>query len=257
MKYNNIFTSTSDISSIREATKISSQILKTLRDSVKGGLTAEDLNALAELECKKYNVLPAFKGVEGTKMPFDKAVCISINDEILHGRPSDVNVIKEGDIVKIDFGIIHNGFYTDHCVTVGVGILSKEEERLINTAKLCIDEAVKEAVVGNYTGDISYVLENIATLGGFNFVTTYCGHGIGKSLHESPEILSWGDRKTGVRLQEGMLLCIENQITMGSAKLKLQPDGWTLKTVDKSKGAMFEHMVLVGKNSPEILTILD
>jgi len=257
MKYNNVFTNPEDINKIREATKISSEILKTLRDSVKVGVSAEEINLLAEKECAKFGVVPSFKGVEGPKMPYDKALCICVNDEILHGRPTDSTVFKSGDIVKVDFGIIHKGFYTDHCVTVGLAELTSEESRLINTAKLCIDEAVKEAVVGNYTGDISYVMENISNLGGFNFVTTYCGHGIGKSLHESPEVLSWGDRKTGVKLVEGMLLCIENQITMGSAKLKLQPDGWTLKTVDKSKGAMFEHMVLVGKNSPEILTILD
>ncbi len=257
MKFNNVFTNQEDVKNIREATRISSSILKTLRDAVRPGVSADDMNTLAEELCKKFEVLPSFKGVEGPKMPFPKSVCINVNDEILHGLPKSSTIFKEGDIVKVDFGIIYRGFYTDHCVTVGLGNLMAEEKRLINTAKLCIEEAAKEAVVGNYTGDISYVMENISNLGGFKFVTSYCGHGIGRSLHESPEVLSWGDRKTGTKLQEGMLLCVENQITLGSANLRLQPDGWTLKTVDGSKGAMFEHMVLVGKNKAEILTHLD
>lgn len=257
MKYNNVFTKPEDIRNIREATKISSIILKKLRDSVKIGVNAEDINQLAEEECKKNNVIPAFKGVPGPAIPFPKAVCVAVNDEILHGLPNSSTIFKSGDIVKIDFGIIYNGFYTDHCVTVGLGVLTDEENRLINTAKLCVDEAAKEAIVGNYTGDISYVLENITNLAGFNFVTSYCGHGIGKSLHESPEVLSWGDRNTGDKLVKGMLLCVENQVTIGSGNLRLQNDGWTLKTKDGSKGAMFEHMVLVSEDSPEILTILD
>jgi len=257
MKYKNVFTKQEDVETIREATLISSKILRVLRDAVKIGLTAEDLNQLAEEECIRYKVTPSFKGVSGPILPFPKAVCVSVNDEVLHGLPKATTKFQSGDIVKVDFGIVHKGFYTDHCVTVGVGGLSSEEIRLINTAELCIDEAVKEAIVGNYTGDISYVLENISNLGGFKFVTSYCGHGIGRSLHESPEVLSWGDRNTGTKLEEGMLLCIENQITLGSSRLKLQTDGWTLKTSDGSKGAMFEHMVLVGKNKPEILTLLD
>jgi len=257
MKYRNVFTRLDEIENIKEATKISSLILRSLRDAVKIGASAEDIHLLAEDECKKYDVVPSFKGVSGPITPFPKSVCISINEEILHGLPKKTTVFKSGDIVKVDFGIVYKGFYTDHCVTVGLGDISKDEERLINTAKLCVDEAVKEAIVGNSTGDISYVLENIASLGGFKFITAYCGHGIGKSLHESPEILSWGERKSGTKLIEGMLLCIENQITLGSNKLVLQSDGWTLNTQDGSKGAMFEHMVLVAKNAPIILTLLD
>ncbi len=254
MKFKNIFTNPIEVQDIIKATDISSVILKKLKESVNIGVSALDINQIAEEQCAIYQVKPAFLGVEGKYFPFPKSLCVSVNDEVLHGLPSSNRIFKTGDIIKLDFGIIYKGFFTDHCITIGLGDLSKEEIRLISTAKLCVEEAVKEAIVGNFVGDISYKLEQIALLGGFNFVKTYCGHGIGRSLHESPEVLSWGSKKTGVKLEEGMLLCIENQLTMGKGALKLDKDGWTLKTVDGLKGAMFEHMVLVGKKQPKILT---
>lgn len=257
MKFRNIFTDPQDVQTIREAGKISAGILKELKDSVVEGVSAKDIDDLAVRLCKDNNVKPAFKGVPGITYPFPNSVCVCVNDEVLHGIPSPEKIFKKGDVVKVDFGIIHKGFYTDHCVTVGIEPLSTKLQQLISTAKLCVDTAVKEAVVGKHVGDISFALQSVAELAGFNFVTTYCGHGIGKSLHEAPEVLSYGKRGSGVRLEEGMVLCIENQLTTGSAELEFNEDDWTLKTIDKSYGAMFEHMVMVREGSPEILTQMD
>jgi methionyl aminopeptidase len=253
----NVFTKPEDIKNIHESTEISSIILAELRNNVKEGTSAKDIDDLAYSLCAKYKVKPSFKGVRGAKSDYPSAVCVSINDEVIHSIPYESKIFKKGDIIKIDFGVIYNGFYTDHCVTVGLEPLSKREKQLISTAKLCIDTAIKQAVVGNTIGDISYALQSIAELGNFGYVTSYCGHGIGKGLHESPEVPSWGYPGKGIPLVEGMLLCVENQVAMGSGDVKTDADGWTIRTVDGSKCAMFEHMVLVKRGNPEILTLLD
>ncbi len=257
MKFRNVFTDPNDIKTLREAGKLSAQILKQLRDAVKEGVSAKDIDDLAAKLCKENNVKPAFKGVEGIKYPYPNSMCVCVNDEVLHGIPHPDKIFKKGDVIKLDFGIIYKGFYTDHCVTVSLGPLPQRLEQLINTAKLCVDTAVKEAIVGNTVGDISFALQSVAELSGFEFVTTYCGHGIGKSLHESPEVTSYGRRGSGPQLIDGMVLCVENQITTGSAELRFDSDAWTLKTIDGSIGAMFEHMVIVRKGKPEILTLID
>lgn len=257
MIYKNIFTDPEDVKAIREAGKLSAKILKELRDSVKEGVSAKDIDDLAAKLCAENGVVAAFKGVEGISYPFPNSVCISVNDEILHGVPHASKVFKKGDVVKVDFGIIYKGFYTDHCVTVGIEPISKELQKLISTAKLCVDTAVKEAVVGKTVGDISFALQTVSELAGFDYVTSYCGHGIGKSLHEAPEVSSFGQKGAGAKLEDGMLLCIENQITTGIAEVDFAEDDWTLKSVDGSIGAMFEHMVIVREGKPEILTLLD
>lgn len=242
---------------LKEATAISVSILKKIRDETKIGVNASYLDQLAGELCVENGVKPSFYGVRGVKGPYVHNICISTNDEILHAIPKEERIFKSGDIVKLDFGIVHKGFYTDHCVTVGLGTLNEDETRLMETGKFCIDTAVKQAVKGNSVGDISNALQSVADLAGFNYVTTYVGHGIGRSLHLSPEIPSYGVKGSGAKLQKGMILCIENQITLGSAALKMDEDGWTLKTKDGSKGIMFEHMVLITDSEPEILTLLD
>lgn len=257
IEYKNIITSEEDYKILKEATAISVKILKQLRDAVEIGVKASEIDDLALQLCEENGVKPAFNGVEGVIIPFPGNICISTNDEILHTIPSNKRTFVDGDVVKLDFGIIYKGFYTDHCVTKGLGELSKDDAALIKTAKLCVETALKNAVVGKTIGDISSVMQNICELSGFDFVTTYCGHGIGKSLHLAPEIPSYGEPGQGERLVEGMVLCIENQITIGEADLKMSSDGWTLKTIDGTKGAMFEHMVIVRKGQPEVLTWMD
>jgi methionyl aminopeptidase len=257
MTYENIITTEKDYKTLKKATEISVSILKELRDNVVIDRKASEINALAEELCQKYKVKASFQGVPGPKSPFPSLACVSVNDEILHAIPYKSKVFKNGDVVKIDFGIVHEGFYTDHCVTVGLGELTEVEKKLISTAKLCVDTAVKQAIVGNKVSDISYALQTVTELSGFDYVTTYCGHGIGKKLHTGPEITSYVYSGNSPELVEGMVLCIENQVVIGNADLKMDSDGWTLRTIDGTKGAMFEHMVIVREGQPEILTLLD
>lgn len=258
MQYSNIIKTEEDYKTLKKACDISVSILKELSSSVKEGISAGDINELAIELCAKNKVKAAFLGVSGPQQPFEYSVCISVNDTVLHGVPHSSIVFKSGDLVKVDFGIIYNGFFTDHCVTVSVGEITKEEKRLMATGRLCIETAVKEAVVGKSIYNISYALESVCKLAGFDFVKNYCGHGIGKSLWLPPEVLSYATNESkSIQLLEGMCLCIENQLTMGSSNLYLDSDGWSLKTKDGSKGVMFEHMVIVRKNKPEILTLID
>lgn len=265
MEYSNIIKTDQEYKTLKDATQVSVTILKQLISTTKEGVSAGEINELAGKLCKENSVLPAFKGVPGPKMDFDYNVCISVNDGILHGIPHSEIVFKPGDVVKIDFGVIHNSFYTDHCYTLMIAPDKVEENpnkqrelKLIQTAKLCIDTAVKAAIVGNNVLDISGTMQEIAELAGFKYVKNYCGHGIGRSLWLEPEVPSyrWKNRENP-ELLEGMVLCIENQLTIGSSDLYLDEDGWTLRTEDGSKGAMFEHMVIVREGKPEILTLLD
>jgi methionyl aminopeptidase len=241
MSYKNIIKTESDYSDIRNATEISVNILRELRDNVKIGVAASEID-----------------GVPGVVKPFPSNVCVNVNEVVLHGIPHSNIVFKSGDLVKVDFGVIHNGFYTDHCITIDLGDISSEEQRLVNTGKLCIDNAVQQAIVGNKVSDISKSLESVCNMAGFNFVKNYCGHGIGKALWLEPEVLSYTYKgQAEIPLIEGMCLCVENQVVLGKEDLVLDSDGWSLKTVDKSKGVMFEHMVIVRKSKPEILTLLD
>lgn len=252
----NIFTSEKDITLLKKAGSLSAKILFELQQNVLENITAGDINDLAEELCAKNKVVPSFKGVPGPKNDYNYALCVSVNDEVLHAIPYKSKILKAGDIVKLDFGIKYEGFFTDHCVTVAIGKVSKDEERLINTARLCVDRAILEAVHGNKVGDISNVLQTVADLANLKYIKSYCGHGIGRTLHEPPEIPAFGQKGTGITLKTGMVLCVENQLTLGTNQLKLDSDGWTLRTVDGSKSAMFEHMVYVQKNKPFILTDL-
>ncbi len=241
---------------IKEATRISTEILKRIKEETKIGVTPTSLDEMVGQLCEEFEVKPAFFGVPGPKGAYENNICIGVNDEVLHAIPSD-RAFESGDIVKLDFGIVYKGFYTDHCVTVGLGELTAEEKRLIETGKLCIEAGIKQAIKGNSVGDISNALQTVAELAGFNYVTTYIGHGIGRKLHLAPEIPAYGIKGTGKKLNEGMILCIENQITLGKSDLKLDSDGWTLRTKDGSKGVMFEHMVIVREGKAEVLTRME
>jgi methionyl aminopeptidase len=252
-----VFHNKKDIEDIRQAARISKKILKELTKLAVEGSSAYEINLKAEELCKIHFVLPAFKGVQGYKEPFPGACCISVNDETLHTIPFSKRKFVSGDIVKVDFGIIYNGFFTDHCISIGIGDINEESKRLIQTTKLAVDTAIKKAVVGNKVGDISSALEQVSDLGGFEYIRGYSGHGIGKNLWEEPSIPYHGKAGTGIKLVDGMLICIEVQLSLGTGILNLDKDGWTLRTADKSKTAMFEHMLFVREGSPEILTMFE
>lgn len=257
----NTYTSKKDILSYVDAGKISAEILEEVSNATKVGVSPFELNELTKKLCKKHKVKPAFLGVPGDKSEFPGHICINVNDETLHAIPFSKRPIQEGDIVKLDFGIIHKNFVTDHCLTVGIEPLTKEEKHLINTAKLCIATAIKRAIAGNTVGDIGYALDSVASLEGFDYVKNYVSHGIGKlehgGLHCDPKIPSYGVSGEGFVLEEGLTITIENQLSLGNATLKQDPDGWTLRTKDGSKTAMFEHTVMVGRDEVLVLTALE
>lgn len=235
---------------IREATDISMRILFELGQNVKKGTKTIDIDNLAGELCKKYGVKSAFRNVPG----YDFNTCISINDEVLHGIPDQEDVLKVGDLVSIDFGIIHKKYNTDHCWTFAVEKVSKKDMKLLKASKEATENAVKKAISGNYTGDLGYEMNGTAKKYGYNTAKEYVGHGIGKNLHEDPEIPSYGDRGAGELLEDGMILCIECQVIDGSGRTTISPNGWTVKTFEGGKAGMYEYMVIVRDNEPEVLT---
>lgn len=246
---------TQDLGKMRDAAEISMQILAKMRDAVAPGVTTADLDVIAERECERLGAVAAFKGVVQTKTagPYPANACISVNDEVLHTIPSATKVISEGDIVKLDFGINYQGYYTDHCVTVGVGKITSEDERLIRTGKLAVESAVKICKPGRLTGELGYTMQSVAELAGFNVVKEFVGHGIGQKLHQDPNIFTYGEPDEGDVLEQGMVLCVEAQIVAGDDDIYILEDGWTVKTADGSNSVMFEYMVIVGEE-PEIIT---
>lgn len=257
MRYENIIKSEKDYYEIKKATEISVEILRALRAAVKEGVSPKDMDDLAGELCARHKVRPSFLGVQGIKSQFPSNLCIMVNDEAVHAIPSSENPFKEGDLVKVDFGVIYNGWNTDHGITLPIGEVSERRSILKSTVDLSVDTAIQNIRAGVRSGDISYVLEDISSMSGFGSVKDFGGHGIGKNIHYSPSIPFVGDRGEGERIEENMLLCIENWITEGSPDLLLEGDGWTLKTKDGSYSAMMEHMVIVRKDSAEILTLLD
>jgi methionyl aminopeptidase len=239
---------------IKEATQISMQILAALRAATTIGTNAGEIDDLAGQLCKQHNVTPAFLGVGKKKNPFPANICVSINSEVLHAIPTREKVFKDGDLVKLDFGIVHQGYYTDHCITLGLGNVSGADQKLINIAKLAIESAANMAIAGAHVGDLGHTMQSIVAMAGFDVLKGFVGHGIGKSLHEEPEIAAYGVPNTGPQLLKNQVLCVEAQVVAGQEDVYVEKDGWTIKTADGRKSVMFEYMVLVGDKKPEILT---
>lgn len=240
-----------DENTIREATDISMKILYELGQNVKKGKFTKEIDDLAGELCKKYGVKPSFKTVND--YPYN--VCISINNEVLHGLPIHKEPLKTGDIVKVDFGIIYKGFYTDHCWTFAVEKASKEDMKLLLAGKEATENALMKAVTGNRTGDLGYEMEHRAQKYGFNVVWEYAGHGIGRQLHEEyPSILSYGSKHTGEILKDGTLVCVECQVVDGSGDVYTDKDGWTIKSAEGGKASHFEYMAIIRDDEPDILT---
>ncbi|HCC84926.1 MAG TPA: type I methionyl aminopeptidase [Candidatus Pacebacteria bacterium] len=238
----------------REAARRATLVLEALRLAVKPGVTSVAIDQLAFELCRKYAAKPNFVGVGEPRNLYKHATCISINDTVLHGIPSK-ETLKTGDIVKIDFGLEYQGLNTDHCCTVVVGeFLSQNDEKLVKTAQSATQAAAHLAVAGNRTGDLGHILEKIAHQAGFSVVREYIGHGIGRTLHEEPSVPAFGEPHTGTLLKKGMVICVEAQLLAGKPGLRQMSDGWTLKTQDGAKAAMFEYMVIVGETEPEFLT---
>jgi methionyl aminopeptidase len=244
-----------EIEQQRDACKIVAEVLERIRQIVKPGVTTKELNALAEKITKQKKAVPAFKGVKasGPYQPFPAVICSSVNDEVIHGIPSD-RVLKEGDIIGIDFGVSYNGFYGDAAITVPVGDISANAKKLVDATEESLNEAIKKAVEGNRLSDISHAVQEYVEERGFSVVRDFVGHGIGRSLHEEPQIPNYGPGGRGVKLKAGMVLAIEPMINEGNYDVALLDDGWTAVTVDGKLSAHFEHSVAITKNEPIVLT---
>ncbi len=238
----------------KEACDLSIEILGKIRDFVKIGITTLDIDKYAFDLCKQYDVKPAFQGVNvGNNPEYEYTTCISLNDTVVHGMPSG-EIIKKGDIVKVDFGIIKNGYFTDHCFTVGINPLSERKKVFITESRNAIIKGVNQAIVGNTIGDIGFAIESHAKKYDLSVVKEFVGHSIGKSLHDLPDIPGYGQKGEGEKLQKGLLICIEAQIIDGDPSIYTCQDYWTVKTKTKDKACMFEYIVMVDNKKPKILT---
>ena len=238
-----------EIEIMKKAGEISAKILDELKKAVRPGIQTKDLENQARELIKFYNVEPAFLGYEG----YPAALCTSVNEVVVHQTPSDYR-LKEGDIISLDFGVKYKGYYSDMAITVGVGEISLEAKRLIEVTKKSLRLAIKKVRPGVTTGDIGNAIQRYVESQGFNVVRELCGHGIGKELHEDPQILNYGQRHKGVRLKEGMVICIEPMVSMGSPRIKKVKNGYGYATADGSLSAHFEHMIAVTKEGHWVLT---
>jgi len=240
-----------EIEIMGEGGRILARIMQELERAVKPGITTRELDRLAESLIFKYGGKPSFKGHEG----FPATLCTSINEEIVHGVPSN-RILKEGDIISLDLGIFYKGFHTDMAITCGVGSkISPTVQRLIRVTKKALKRGIKKVKPGNTFGDIGNTIQRYVESQGFNVVRDLCGHGIGKELHEEPKILNYGKRHTGYKIKEGMVFCLEPMVTVGDWKIKKTKDGFGYQTADNSLSAHFEHTIAVTQNGCRILTI--
>lgn len=230
---------------------ILSEILSKLAEKVAPGISTGDLDKMAGDLCKKHKVKAAFNGYNG----YTADICTGVDDVAVHGIPSNDEIVESGQILSIDMGVIYQDFYTDSAVTVAVGEVDETAIRLLETTKLALNKAVEIAVEGNTVGDIGHVIETIADLAGFSVITQMTGHGVGRKLHEEPYIPCFGEPKTGEVLKAGMTIAIEPMINEGVSEIYIEEDGWTSRTVDGKRSAIFEHTIAVDKRKAKILTL--
>ncbi len=243
-----------EIKLIAEGGKLLGDILKRTSELVSPGITTAELNAFADTEIRKVGGHPSFIGYGPKKNPFPAALCVSVDDVVVHGIPSDKEVLLQGNIVGLDIGMEYKGFYTDTAVTVPVGKISAMAEHLIATTKQALAEAIKMAKPGNRTGDIGYIIQKVAEDEKFSVVRDLVGHGVGYAVHEDPSVPCYGKRGTGVELVSGMVIAIEPMVCQGSFKIYFDQDGWTIRTVDGGMAAHFEHTIVITEYGARILT---
>jgi len=239
-----------EIAVMREAGRIVSEILDELEKMVAPGVSTWDLDQVAEGLIHKKGAKPAFKGYLG----FPSSLCASINFEVVHGIPSKKRKLVPGDLMKLDFGVVYKGYYGDSARTVPVGAVSAEARALIDATRQSLNEAIGAVVSGNRIGDIGYAVQSFVEPKGFTVVRDFVGHGIGKKLHEQPQVPNFGERGTGMKLRPGMVLAIEPMVNAGTHKVEILDDDWTAVTLDRKLSAHFEHTVVVTENGPEVLT---
>jgi len=245
-----IVKSEEEIAIMRQAGRIVAQVLHLLVQRLRPGLVERELDELVRREFSKRGVKPTFLGYLG----YPATVCVSVNDEIVHGIPGD-RVIQEGDIVSIDLGCTYNGFVADAAITVGVGRISLEAQRLIAVTEEALWRGIRAARPGARLGEIGAAIQSYVESQGFSVVREYVGHGVGRQMHEEPQVPNYGTPDRGPILRKGMVLAIEPMVNMGDWRTKRDPDNWTVRTLDGSLSAHFEHTIAIGDDETEVLTL--
>jgi len=244
-----------EIDKMSRAAKIVAEVLEALRGMVKPGVTTEELDRFAEGFILERGGIPAFKGYRVRDKVYQHTLCTSVNNAVVHGIPSS-RVLKEGDIIGLDLGVVVEGYYGDAAITVPVGRISEDVRYLLQVTNEALHKGIKKAVVGNRISDISHAVQKHAEAARFSIVTEFVGHGIGRKLHEEPQIPNYGEPGKGPRLKAGMALAIEPMVNMGEPETRCLEDGWTAVTQDGSLSAHFEHTIVVTETGPRILTKL-
>lgn len=239
-----------EIERIRDASKIVAESLLAVKEAAKPGVSTYDLDQVAEQTTRKLGGRPAFKGYLG----FPACLCTSVNDRVVHGIPRRDEVLKEGDIIGIDYGVEKEGYYGDSAMTIPIGAVTEEARRLIKVTEECLYLEIEQARVGNRISDIGHACQAHAEQAGFSVVREFVGHGIGTKPHEDPQVPNYGVPGRGLRLKPGMVLALEPMINLGTEKVEILKDGWTVVTLDRKISAHFEHTVAITDNGPEILT---
>jgi len=235
---------------LRESNRIVAQVLANLGEAIKPGVTTGELDSMAEMLIRERGAIPAFKGYRG----FPASLCTSVNEEVIHGIPGSRR-LKEGDIISLDIGVWLNGYYGDAAITVPVGKADADAARLLTVTEKALYEGISEARVGKRIYDISHAIQSCVESNGFSVVRDFVGHGIGRDLHEEPQIPNFGEPHRGPRLEKGMVLAIEPMVNQGTWEVKILPDGWTAVTADGKLSAHFEHTIVVTEDEPLILSV--
>ena len=244
-----------EIEIMRRANTIVAEVLQELKQRVAPGVTTLDLDAIAEEMTLRRKAIPAFKGYSVAGRVYPCCLCASVNEEIVHGIPTN-RALSDGDIIGLDYGVIYEGFYGDSAITVGVGKVSADAQRLMDVTEESLYKGIEQLRDGNRLGDLGAAVQKVAEGAGYSVVRAFVGHGIGKKLHEEPPVPNYGEPDRGLRLKEGMVLAIEPMVNAGGYEVEIREDGWTAVTKDGSLAAHFEHSVAITKNGPYILSQL-
>ncbi|WP_375744141.1 type I methionyl aminopeptidase [Corallococcus interemptor] len=242
--------SSDEIALMREAGRIVCEILDELEKAVAPGVTTWDLDALAEQLIAKKGARSAFKGYHG----FPGVLCASVNQEVVHGIPSRKRRLEAGDLMKLDFGVVYRGFFGDSARTVAVGKVTPEAQALVDTTRQSLEKAIQVMQPGNRIGDIGHAVQSHVEARGFSVVRDFTGHGIGRKLHEPPQVPNYGQAGSGMKLRPGMVLAVEPMVNQGTPDVEVLGDEWTAVTVDGKLSAHFEHTILISERGPEVLT---
>jgi len=246
--------SPAELQIMREAGRINAEVLATTRELLKPGVSTADLNAAAEEVLRKHGCVSPFKGYG--RPPFPTSITTSINRELVHGIPSKTRKLKAGDIISIDCGTVLEGLVADSAFTAGVGEISPEAQKLLDVTQGALNAAIEKMCVGNRTGDVSAAIQNYVESHGYHVTREYTGHGVGRQMHEGPQVPNYGRPGSGMALKAGMTIAIEPMVLVGTAETRVLPDQWTVVSADGSLTAHFEHSVAVTGGDPLILTVL-